>query len=80
MGERREFEMTEDEEREILEACRPVPYMVVGGMPPESPQERANRAWQALGARRGFDGMTVRPVPGKGQRFFTAEEVHRVGE
>ncbi len=70
---RREFEMTEAEEKVLLEACRPVPYMIVGGVAPTSPQENANRAWQALGRARGFDGMTVRPVLGKGPRFFTAE-------
>ena len=38
-------------------------------------QENVNRAWQRLGENMGFKAMTVRPVPGKGQRFFTAEPV-----
>lgn len=70
---RREFEMSEQDLAEILAACKPVPYMIVGGVPPESPQARSNRAWKALGAKLGFDGMTAQPVAGKGPRFFTAE-------
>jgi hypothetical protein len=72
---RSEYEMTAEEEQALLDACRPVPYMVFGGIPPVSQQERANAAWCALGAKRGFDGMTVQPVIGKGQRFFTADTV-----
>jgi hypothetical protein len=71
-AERREYEMSEAQLAAILEACKPVTYMVFAGMPPASPQENANRAWQALGAELGFDHMTVRPVAGKSQRFFTA--------
>ncbi len=41
------------------------------GTPP-SPQENANHAWAMLGKELGFDSMTVRPIQGKGQRFFTA--------
>ena len=35
-------------------------------------RERANRAWQRLGEKYGFDHMTVRPIQGKGTRFFSA--------
>lgn len=71
---RREFEMTEADMKEILDACKPVVYMVIGGMPPKSPQENANDAWCRLGNKMGFDGMTVQPVSGKDDRFFTAEQ------
>jgi hypothetical protein len=37
-----------------------------------SPQENANRAWEALGRKMGFDYSTVQPIPGKGQLFFSA--------
>lgn len=69
---RTEYEMSESDEAELLDACKPVPYLVVGGMAPASPQENANRAWAQLGQKMGFDHMTVRPVHGKGTRFFTA--------
>lgn len=72
---RKEFELSPADLQELLEACRPVPYIVVGGMPPPSPQSTANAAWKHLGAKLSFDWKTVRPVLGKGQEFFTAEEV-----
>jgi hypothetical protein len=69
---RKEYEMTQAQLDAILNACKPVPYMVFGGMEPRSPQENANDAWAALGKELGFDHMTVRPN-GKGDRFFTAD-------
>lgn len=69
---RREYEMTPAQLDRILDACRPVPYMVFGGIEPRSPQENANDAWCDLGREMGFDGMTVQPT-GRGDRFFTAE-------
>jgi hypothetical protein len=69
--ERKEYEMTEADLAKILEACKPVPYMVFGGMPPRSPQESVNAAWAELGRRLGFDHMTVAPT-GRGDRFFSA--------
>lgn len=75
---RQEYEMTEGDLATLLEASKPTPAMYLsGGMPmTSSPQENANRAWSELGKRMGFDPMTVRPVPGKSQRFFTAEASH----
>lgn len=68
----RDFEMTEADLEILLEAMKPVPYMVFGGHEPVSPQENANAAWQALGVKMGFKHMTVRQN-GKGNRFFMAE-------
>ena len=70
---RQEYEMTEADLAALLDACKPVPYMVIGGVEPPTPQQNANRAWRALGAKMGFRWDTVRPVAGKGQRFFTAD-------
>ena len=72
MYQRTEYEMTEADLKEILAACKPVPVMMVGNTVPRSSQENANRAWAHLGEKMGFDPMTVRPVQGKGQRFFSA--------
>lgn len=58
------YRMTQEQYDKIIEACRPVPYMIVGGMAPRSPQENANDAWCALGRAMGFDGMSVQPVRG----------------
>jgi len=77
---RREYEMTGQQMKTLLDACKPVPYMVVGGMEPRSIQENVNAAWRALGMKMGFNGMTVRPVPNKCSRFFTAEALGITGD
>lgn len=69
---RTEYEMTGEDLATLLAAMKPVPYMVIGGQPPASQQENANRAWEALGKKMGFDHMTARPLEGKGNRWFTA--------
>ena len=72
MDKTKEYEMNDVQWAAIIEACRPVPYLIFGGMEPPSPQDNANRAWEALGKELGFDPMTVMPVPGKSQRIFRA--------
>lgn len=71
---RTEYEMSEADLAFILDACKAVPAIMVGGHV-SSRQENANRAWAVLGDRMGFDPMSVRPVPGKGNRFFSAVPV-----
>jgi len=73
---RKQFEMTPDELKELLSACKPTPVMYLSGGTPmfKSPQENANYAWQALGREKGFIWDSVQPVSGKGISFFTAEE------
>lgn len=75
---RRDYEMTEQDLARLLDACKPVPYLVAGGMGPTSPQENANRAWADLGRRMGFDWRTVQPAACKGDRHFTAEPTAEV--
>jgi len=72
MATRKEFKMTEEQFQRILDASKPVPYLVFGGREPSSPQENANRAWEALADELGFEFMTV-ASSSKGKRFFTAE-------
>ena len=69
---RTNYEMTQADCDALLEAMKPVPYMVVGGVVPRSPQENANAAWAALGKKMGFNYMTVRPIAGKGMLHFSA--------
>lgn len=71
VGQRQDFEMTQAQLDRLLDACKPVPYMVFGGVPPRSPQENANAAWAVLGDELGFEAMSVEPSS-KGNRFFTA--------
>jgi hypothetical protein len=72
MSERKEYELTQERYDRLLKACQSVPYMVIGGVEPASPQENANRAWEALGLEMGFLGRTVEPSS-RGKMFFTAE-------
>jgi hypothetical protein len=67
------YELSDADYKTLLKASQPLPYMVIGGYVPESPQERANRAWCDLGCRMGFDGMSVEPSDRGGGRFFLAE-------
>lgn len=80
MADRREYEMTEADLAALLDACKPTPLIAIHTGMPASPQENANRAWRALGHKRGFNYLTVRPVAGKGPRFFTAEPLEIVTE
>ena len=68
---KRKYEMTDEQYEKILDSCRPVPYLVFGGIEPSSPQENANRAWRALGDELGFHFMTVEP--GDSPKTFMAE-------
>lgn len=77
---RQEFQMTDEQHARILDACKPVPYLVAGGREPASPQENANAAWAQLGREMGFDYMTVEPVSGKSDHFFTAEPAPKASE
>lgn len=70
---RKEFELTAEQYDKLIDACKSVTYMVIGGIEPRSPQQNANDAWRALGRELGFDGMSVQPS-NKGKLFFTAEE------
>lgn len=70
---RKEYELTAEQYDRLIEACKSVTYMVIGGVEPRSPQQNANDAWCALGRELGFDGMSVQPS-NKGKRFFTADE------
>lgn len=69
---RTEYEMSQEDLDALMDASKPTPVMMIGGYSFPSPQENANAAWKRLGEKLGFDSMTVRAAPGKGQRFFTA--------
>jgi len=73
---RKDFEMTQGQLDELMNACKPTPVMYLSGGTPmfNSPQENANYAWEKLGKELGFDSMTAL-ANGKGDRFFSAEEV-----
>ena len=71
---RQKFTMTSEQREKIMAASAPVPYMIIGGIAPKSPQERANAAWEALGRELGFEPYSVQPVQGEPDSF-TANKV-----
>ena len=74
-----EFEMTDEDLAALLDASKPTPAMWGSDGVPfcGTPQENANRAWGRLADKMGFKPMTVQPVAGKGQKFFTAEPIEK---
>ncbi|HTH42877.1 MAG TPA: hypothetical protein VL498_06915 [Terracidiphilus sp.] len=70
---RRVFQLSDEQYNRVIEASKPVPYIVAGGMEPASPQENANHVWRALGEEMGFLWDTAKP-DSRGERYFTAEE------
>jgi hypothetical protein len=72
----REYEMSTEQLLVIMDAitiARNAPQMRISGTFPDSPKETAHKQWVLLGKAMGFDGMTTKPIPGKGDRFFTAK-------
>ena len=45
--------MTEEDLKELLETCRPIPCIMVGGYASPSQQDMANAAWKKLGEKLG---------------------------
>ena len=76
---RKQYEMTQEQLDNLMEACKPVAMIMLQCGRPASPQENANNAWASLGEEMGFDGMTVEPT-GKGDRFFTAEATNDINK
>ena len=68
---RTEYQMTQEDYDKIIEACRPVPMIMLHIGPFRSQQDNANDAWAELGSRMGFESMTVLPSE-KGKLYFTA--------
>ena len=60
------FEMTQEQLDKIIEASKPVPM---------SAQENADAAWDELGKEMRFKPETVKPIAGRGDRFFSADPV-----
>ena len=71
---RREYEMSEEDYKALLDACKPTPAMYRSGgqLMFGTPQENANAAWKRLGEKMGFLSMSVQPVRGKPPRVFSA--------
>lgn len=70
-ADRRAYRMTDEQHDRLMAASRPVPYLVIGGVEPMSPQQNANNAWRALADEMGFVWDTV-AAAGPDTHEFTA--------
>ena len=66
------YEMTDGQLDALMQACKPVACIALGGVAPSSPQENANNAWASLGLEMGFDSSTVQPRQEFDTKHFTA--------
>ncbi len=71
---RQQYEMTEEDFQNILDAGKPtVAFWGSGGVPfGNTSQENANAAWKRLGDKMGFVWDSCQPIPGRPGRFFSA--------
>ena len=72
---KKQYRMTEDQFKTLLDSCKPTPAMWGSGGAPmfSTPQENANRAWKKLGAEMGFVWDTCEDAGTGDQRDFLAE-------
>ncbi len=75
---KKEFQLTDEQLKNIIESGKPVMYLVANGSEPVSPQESANRAWQSLANEMGFVWDSVEGVKGKSNNYFLATPVEKV--
>ena len=74
---RKEFQMNEKQLADLMEASKPVLMIALHCGTPQSPQTNANRAWANLGKEMWFDPKTVEHIRGKGDKYFTAEDIEK---
>jgi hypothetical protein len=67
------YRMTDAELKNLLEACKPVPYLVIGGIEPRSPAENAFSAWRDIAVRLGYKVETIESAGTGDDHDFMAE-------
>jgi len=68
-----EYELSDADLGDLLEASNPVAYIAAHCGPMSSPQERVNAVWKRIGNAMGFNYMTAKPSRYGQQRFIWAE-------
>lgn len=76
-GERKEYVLTDDQYARLMAASQPVPYLVVGGIEPETPHEKAFRIWRQIADELGIEWHSVRR--GEDDHHFTATASLHIG-
>lgn len=67
------YRLTDEELKQIMDASKPVPYMVIGGVPPSSPRDNAMAVWRRVAARVGCEVDSISPGDTGDNHDFKAE-------
>jgi len=73
----KQYTMTDSEYTELMEACKPVPYLIVGGRKPSSPRENAMHVWAKIAARVGCDCNSIAPANTGNNHDFMGEPLQK---
>lgn len=66
------YRMTDEELSQLMEASKPVPYMVIGGYEPKPPSYNAMMVWEKIAARVGCDVHSIDAASTGDNHDFTA--------
>jgi hypothetical protein len=69
---RKNFTITDDQVKKLMDAENDTPSLTIGGVKVKSVHENTQMAWQELGEELGFDYLTVRPIHNLGYKHFSA--------
>ena len=71
------YRLTDEEFNRLMEASKPVPYMVIGGVEPESPYDKAKRVWLDVASRVHCDIDSIGPANTGNNRDFMAAPLNK---
>ncbi len=70
---KKEYKLNDEQLKEMLEACKPVPVVKIAGQwLPDTQMDVVNNLWQKFGKKMKFDWKTAQGLPEKGQAYFKA--------
>jgi hypothetical protein len=72
---KRQYRLTDAELQSILDCSKPVPMIMLHISTPESPQDRANRAWQSVAQAHGFVWDSAEPAETGDDHDLLAEPI-----
>lgn len=64
--------MTEEDLKDLMDACKPVLLMNISDNSRPSTLQNVERGWKLLSKKMGFNHMSARPIQGKNNRYFSA--------
>lgn len=70
---KQKYRLSDEELNQVLNASKPVTYIVIGGIPPSSPQENANAVWKSLASKHSFVWDSCEDAGTGDQHDFLAE-------